>query len=268
MSRRLHVPPTQHITDLLAARGPDAQQQVEITITDSNGADAQNTFITCYSTVLQLRGEAAVAQPLQQSKTQSALCWNGEAWTIGGVRVLDNDTDRVFNLLSTACEQIDAPQDHSQLSRVARSLSRIAGPYAFVYYDELSKELYFGRDFLGRRSLLWSITDDGDILLASATEASPGEAWSEVEADGVYCAHLASYVNQSGDDSMPWGNFTVSKVPYLFIGDDSDNAASVGTRRFTMRRLAHGEVGVAEAFLESANWLPSHNTERAVTVSG
>jgi asparagine synthetase B (glutamine-hydrolysing) len=30
----------------------------------------------------------------------------------------------------------------------------IEGPFAFIYYDTLSKQIWFGRDPLGRRSLM------------------------------------------------------------------------------------------------------------------
>jgi asparagine synthetase B (glutamine-hydrolysing) len=64
-------------------------------------------------------------------------------------------------------------------------LRGIEGPFAFVYYDAAAGRVFFGRDRLGRRSLLMSPTGQGELALCSV----PGDAregWREVEADGIY----------------------------------------------------------------------------------
>jgi hypothetical protein len=66
----------------------------------------------------------------------------------------------------------------------------IEGPFAFVYYDGSSGTLYFGRDRLGRRSLMISLDKaSGTLTLCSIAESCDPQ-WKEVEADGIYQVNL------------------------------------------------------------------------------
>ena len=69
-------------------------------------------------------------------------------------------------------------------------LRTISGPFAFVYYDNIHELVYFGRDCLGRRSLLYNVDDiPGTILLSSIADSASG-SWHEIEADGIYVLAL------------------------------------------------------------------------------
>jgi len=101
----------------------------------------------------------------------------------------------------------------------AKALAEISGPYAFVYHDASNGILFFGRDFLGRRSLLTLTTADGDLLISSvAGEQCKSEdpPWFEVEADGVYYVDL-------------YADILVRKVPYHFADMNTEESTlSVG----------------------------------------
>ncbi|KAK3112814.1 hypothetical protein LTR53_010495, partial [Teratosphaeriaceae sp. CCFEE 6253] len=86
---------------------------------------------------------------------------------------------------------------------MAKVLAQIAGPYAVVYYDQANRVLFFGRDFLGRRSLLTRITADGELQISSVAAAEDtgcATAWSEIEADGLHYIDLMSYETGFGPD--------------------------------------------------------------------
>jgi asparagine synthetase B (glutamine-hydrolysing) len=144
-------------------------------------SENDGVLLTFTSTVLSLRGDHVTKQPFQDGNTGSVLCWNGEAWKIDGRFVQGNDGEAVFALLSEAsCSGTGAGE------AVLQALRSIEGPFAFVFFDAHSKTLYFGRDRLGRRSLLLCHDDvEGSLAISSVAETCDAK-WKEVEADGIY----------------------------------------------------------------------------------
>lgn len=178
-SRDFQVP-GHDLKHLLCSRGPDhigeAQAKVEL------GGTVYSLSFT--STVLALRGGHLTPQPFVDQQSGSILCWNGEAWKIGLQPVVGNDGQKVFEALLTASTtQTDMPRPSHHVFEV---LSSICGPFAFVFLDNTHKQLFFGRDRLGRRSLLYnSLEHLKTIELSSVADTTRG-LWNEVEADGIY----------------------------------------------------------------------------------
>ena len=177
ISLRPSEPLSESLKDRLCSRGPDHLGSVSTQLS--------NAFLTLTSTVLALRGDHIAKQPLIDEGTGSILCWNGEAWRLGDEKLAVNDTDAVFELLvrTTRDHVVDGATDH-----VLKALRTIEGPFAFVFFDRLNGRVYFGRDRLGRRSLLVSNTDGG--LSLSSIAGTSSDEWSEVEADGFYYVSL------------------------------------------------------------------------------
>lgn len=159
----------------LCSRGPDHLGTATVELPDA--------FLTFTSTVLALRGDHIAEQPLVDGATGSVLCWNGEAWRIGGEELKVNDTDTVFDELVRATHR----RVEGDADPVLEALRKVEGPFAFVFFDKPAKRVYFGRDRLGRRSLL--MNSNGGLTLSSIAETS-SDAWSEVEADGCYYVSL------------------------------------------------------------------------------
>lgn len=228
--------PDADVLQLLQRRGPDSTSCAQHTYGDDStckGENGGNIFLNFTSTVLSLRGSRTVSQPLQNSDGSHVLCWNGEAWSIAGQPTQGNDTVAVFELLSTAASQsfgtIPSAQDASD--NIARQMAAIAGPYAFVFFDKHAGRVYLGRDFLGRRALLWRTNDSGDLLISSVTSGSHDNAWSEIEADGVYCIDLKAPSGPAVSQDPALGivsNFAVSKVPY-HVTTDGDGSTKIET---------------------------------------
>ena len=237
LSRTSHVSPDADVLQLLQRRGPDSTSCAQhIYGYDCEKAPLQHEsggeiFLNFTSTVLSLRGSRTVTQPLQNADGSHVLCWNGEAWSIGGHTAKGNDTEAVFELLLAAASQSRGThlgvQDAS--NTIAKHMATIAGPYAFVFYDKRAGRVYLGRDFLGRRALLWRTTESGDLLISSVTSGSHDTAWSEIEADGIYCIDLKvpSGHADTGDQALGVpSSFTISKVPHHFATDGDESTTS------------------------------------------
>ncbi|KAK2138751.1 hypothetical protein LSH36_2477g00006, partial [Paralvinella palmiformis] len=154
----------------LSCRGPDIQNTVEKVLTPS-------TYGVFYGSTLHFRGLLS-PQPLQD-RHGNIFLWNGEIF--GGLKVSpgDNDGMVLLNLLADC----DDNEDLLQL------FSKIEGPWTFIYWKARSKQLWFGRDVLGRRSLLYHKEADKSFALASVAikEWLP---WQEVPALGIFCITL------------------------------------------------------------------------------
>ncbi|KAF4989557.1 hypothetical protein FGRMN_9019 [Fusarium graminum] len=157
----------------LTNRGPDHTGTVETQLSD-------DLFLTFTSTVLSLRGDHVAKQPLVDAVTGSVLCWNGEVWGIRGEPVQGNDGEAILALMA------EASQGTGEVMDVLRA---IEGPFAFIYLDQPAKRLYYGRDRLGRRSLL---VKNGVPFVLSSIAETPVDGWSEVEANGCYTLDLSS----------------------------------------------------------------------------
>jgi asparagine synthetase B (glutamine-hydrolysing) len=163
------------------------QHQVLI---DSNPQTSRQLHATFLSTVLSLRGKTVVDQPLRSPQSGSILCWNGEAWSIGDDTVTGNDSQLIFNRLVATSSTAHGVEESIRATTML--MSSVRGPYAFVFYDAPNKLVYYGRDCLGRRSLLQKSAVDGAIILSSVCDNASGESWTEVEANGIHVVDVSS----------------------------------------------------------------------------
>jgi len=239
LSRTSHVSPDADVLQLLQRRGPDSTSCAQHTFGDDceetslQGENGGKIFLNFTSTVLSLRGSRTVSQPLQNSDGSHVLCWNGEAWLIAAHPAKGNDTEAVFTLLSAATSQSRAANssDQDTSDTIAKHMATTAGPYAFVFFDRHAGKLYLGRDFLGRRALLWRTNESGDLLISSVTSGSHENAWSEIEADGIYCIDLHVASQQAEISNQALGapsSFAISKVSY-HVATHGDESKTSGT---------------------------------------
>lgn len=88
------------------------------------------------------------------------------------------------------------------MQHVLDALTSIAGPFAFVFYDAISNRLFYGRDRLGRRSLLSRVLSDSGVAFCSITDESPSTVWTEVETGGVHVVDLSK--SPVAPELLPW----------------------------------------------------------------
>ncbi|MBW0518321.1 hypothetical protein O181_058036 [Austropuccinia psidii MF-1] len=125
----------------ISSRGPDLQTQTTRIVQGMSSEFDLKLWLL--GSVLHLRGNSLTAQPITSLSSGSLLLWNGEVFNGLALPQNDNDGQVVF-------AQLECRASRS----VPQVLVDIEGPYAFIYYDAVRQEIWFGRDPLGRRSLM------------------------------------------------------------------------------------------------------------------
>ncbi|PLN85334.1 asparagine synthase [Aspergillus taichungensis] len=219
--------PNKETCSLLRNRGPDSFQVHQVTQdAKSSTAGSVAVHLTFVSTVLSMRGDHVVSQPLVDDTTQSVLCWNGDAWKIAGDPIQGNDTELIFKLFLEAIQpRPEEPGSQSAVRRLQDVISSVSGPFAFVFYDAVNSRVFFSRDCLGRRSLLRGVDDGGDFKICSLCDSSSATHFEEVGSDGVYMIDFTRTVLDTPglDDSngcfnidsiqiLPWGSASTGQL--------------------------------------------------------
>lgn len=195
VSRASFAQPGDQLRRSLKNRGPDSQREYSVCVKIHTDHECYLNFT---STVLALRGDRVQSQPLVDDASGSVLCWNGEAWKVDNETIPGNDSLHIFQLLLLASQDNSEGTTHGVLN----VLNNISGPFAFVFYDGTRHALYYGRDRLGRRSLLQQTSELGDLKLCSVTDGN--EEWSEVSYDGVQVIELSESAKQP--NSVEWND--------------------------------------------------------------
>ncbi|NXF74472.1 ASND1 protein, partial [Sclerurus mexicanus] len=155
----------------LRRRGPDSSQQLIKTVSDFS-------YKCLFSGhVLHLRG-LVTPQPLEDANNNVFL-WNGEVFNGVHIGDLENDTQVMFHHLTLCRSEED----------ILSLFSSLQGPWSFIYYQASRHSLWFGRDYFGRRSLLWQFSNGADTALCLTSVSGysePGNQWQEVPASGVF----------------------------------------------------------------------------------
>ncbi|KAI8596454.1 asparagine synthase-domain-containing protein [Dissophora ornata] len=215
------------LQELNARRGPSAQDTYNVSTAQcgANVANGQNSAdLTFYGAVLHLRGDIVTRQPHVSPQTENVLIWNGEIFD--GIFIDHHQNDG--QVLMGQLEGISTEHGSDKHSALFLGImAKIEGPYAFVYYHSTSRTVYFGRDCLGRRSLLWHKegADESNIdlpfILTSVGYSSFHSdllTLEEVPADGIYSLSLGS----DGAKSLtryPW-------VPSSILGQQTSTDSS------------------------------------------
>ena len=213
------------LEDVLRRRGPDSLQSVDV-----------HPSVTMIGAVLHLRGETLTPQPVSD-EDGNWLVFNGEIYACH----TESDTARVSRLLrevtAKACESIDKGEGVSmQLlgEAVTLALHGLHGPYSFAWWHARTASLWYGRDPLGRRSLVIGESHSRLILSSVAfgfhKEGGGGgdedededededrddddmTQWSEVSAFGVHCIQVLD--GGHGGDQHGYSSIVRTLVPW------------------------------------------------------
>ncbi|NXP05198.1 ASND1 protein, partial [Thinocorus orbignyianus] len=162
----------------LRRRGPDSSKQLIKTVSDPS-------YECLFSGhVLHLRG-LVTPQPLEDANNNVFL-WNGEIFNGVHVGDLENDTEVMFHHLASCSSEAD----------ILSLFQSLQGPWSFIYYQAPRHSLWFGRDYFGRRSLLWQFSSEVDsafCLTSVSIDFESGNQWQEVPASGIFKIDLKAY---------------------------------------------------------------------------
>ncbi|KAK8044748.1 asparagine synthase-domain-containing protein [Apiospora rasikravindrae] len=256
-----HTELSENLRQLLINRGPDHLGLVEREISLPSVAPDLRIALNFTSTVLALRGDHVAKQPFQHDESDSVLCWNGEAWKFGDEVVSGNDGEAIFARLAQ-CDRSAAADDRQ--AHIVNILRKIQGPFAFVFYDSVGHCLYFGRDRLGRRSLLVREEPDGQSLSFSSVADSPATGWEEVQANGIYSVQF--HPGPSGEKPISLGH-RISRHEWVESGG-ADLVLGVGDFNKDLPHGAEGQLDSASPTPRPADHQSDVDTRVAVLFSG
>lgn len=192
----------EEVLESLQRRGPDCSHQLSRVVPELG-------YNCCFSGhVLHMRG-CLNPQPMQDAQG-NLLLWNGEVF--GGnieIKPEDNDTRVILQHLSS-CNNEEA---------ILSVFSSIRGPWTFIYYQPSTHCLWFGRDYFGRRSLLWQFNNLCFTLVSVSASLSTcaNVPWHEVPARGLYKIDLQKQPNAS--------SLAITWYPWKHISNEYDSAS-------------------------------------------
>lgn len=252
-------PPDNLTVDALQARGPDSYQVLNIVLP---GDDSTKTYLTFVSSVLALRGSLVQEQPLFDPSSGSIFCWNGEAWKVDGASVQGNDSAHIWDLLL----QTSQSHQYNSRQRICKVLTNIAGPFAFVFYDAPTSTVFYGRDRLGRRSLLITQRDKQSLTLSSVGVSTLSPPPIEVS------TNLIHYVSFKHDEitfgELPWLSLppTINKTPPPVLPAPTPSASSTNQVLAHLRRAL--ELRVVDIPSHSPSEILQNSAKVAILFSG
>jgi asparagine synthetase B (glutamine-hydrolysing) len=155
----------------LSSRGPDYSSTVQL-------PGSSNWCLRSW--VLHLRGIQVQPQPIQDSHG-NVLAFNGEVYQYGTENLIPTQNDTIF--LSQLLEESNGSEDS-----IIEIISNLKGEWALAYWVKDRNCLYFGRDYFGRRSLLWYLPQQKShhFALSSVTDGTGGGRWEEVPCTGIF----------------------------------------------------------------------------------
>jgi len=171
---------------MLERRGPDLQGLVE---------DGKAKLM---STVLWLQGDEGYKQPTVTN--EFAFLWNGDVFQYDGTKIPPNISDTKFIV-----DQLSNSKEEDKMLKV---VEKIQGPFAFVFWDKLTEQLWFARDFFGRQSLLF-YRDDDRIVISSCVPNDSNYNFVEIPAQGVFKLSLQDQSDNTTETMFfPWNSYS------------------------------------------------------------
>ncbi|OQR88312.1 asparagine synthetase domain-containing protein [Achlya hypogyna] len=178
-------------------RGPDHCASVRPSCGD--------TFVELSAAVLHLRGGTMAQQPAMDA-SGNVLLWNGEVF--GGatppIPLTSSDTSYVANLLYEAT--LDDTTGLAVVEHAMAALAALQGPFAICWLHAATNTLVFGRDHLGRRSLLLHAPESPDDVLVVASVSHAARAFIELPCTGLFYTSLHALSPQM----VPWNLLPVA----------------------------------------------------------
>lgn len=188
-------------------------------------------YLVFINSLLQMQG-LEKRESILKHQSGNILLWNGEAYSGLDIDPTLNDGKILLNKLDTRCSKHD----------ITVIFSSLRGPWAFIYYDSGDEVIYWGRDFMGRKSLILRGGFQGSLLtIASVATYQDEQSTKFVEVvPGLYRMELKNLtrstdLDQCSPEMIPWSDHTILRLsnyarnhsPSQYRKDDPDNARRV-----------------------------------------
>ncbi|KAG8233607.1 hypothetical protein J437_LFUL001018 [Ladona fulva] len=179
---------------MLERRGPDRTFSCDVVVLN---------WLLCFkSYVLWMQGSEPTVQPVKDDHG-NLLLWNGDIFSgVYEESSVKNKVSDTLVLLQALGENDSSPEN------ILHTMMKVYGPWSMMYWNDKRKTLWFGRDVLGRHSLLWTKSANGIILSSVSKRGCDEEKCQEVPALGLF--------------SMDFGAARTEQefpVPYLHLWD-------------------------------------------------
>ena len=170
-------------------RGPDGAGEKK------REFEGEEYYLRFLATLLHMRGSVPIPQPMHD-RDGNLLLFNGEIFSGYKIGETENDSLVLFSVLASCRET----------GHLLRNIAAIRGPWALVFWRETDRELWFGRDVFGRRSLLIARnTSFGVPLVISSTGyQTVGLEFIELPAVGLFCLKLGTEGSPPHLRCYPW----------------------------------------------------------------
>ena len=156
------------------------------------------------SSLLQMQGRVARCASLQDDETGCVLLWNGEIY--GGMDVPKDGNDGLclFRYLCTCSTNKD----------IGGIFSQIRGPWAMVLWHPPTRTLWFGRDVLGRKSLLKKVNKNALIVSSALGTDCTMDGNVEEIPPGLYVMDMEECASTGlpAIESIPWEDQRITDI--------------------------------------------------------
>jgi len=133
--------------------------------------------------VLAMRGSAVVRQPhvVEKQGRRFYVLFNGEIYRLRGSEIEGNDTE----VLAKEITELLLMEEEVRGQKLAQMMGEVEGPWSIVICDEKNGTIFFGKDRLGRRSLL-ELTDAPDEMVSILCSVNVNGNLKEIKPEGIY----------------------------------------------------------------------------------
>lgn len=208
--------------EMVARRGPDHSELVVVAAAEA--AAAAGKVKSIFASCLFMRARAA-PQPMQND--EYVLAFNGEIYSL---EAEDSDTEFVFRNLVA----LGTPEQRVEF------LSRLEGEWALALYCKTDQSLLFGRDGLGRRSLLVAHSGEEVCCVASTMLVGSPKTWKWTE---LSCDAMFQLSSSGGCSSVPRPSLPPNR-PLLGAGLETWERFLLALDGATRRRMASHTVQI------------------------
>ncbi|XP_078496642.1 asparagine synthetase domain-containing protein 1-like [Lissotriton helveticus] len=140
---------------------------------------------------------------------------------------IDSDSDSEEGINPNRMDQLLLR--NTLVCHILTLLSSVRGPWSFIYYQASIHSLSFGRDYMGRRSLLWQFSDNlKEAICLTSVKALCSESenqWKEVPASGIFRVDLEESVSSKA--------VTLHRYPWRLKYAESDTKFMINEETMT-----------------------------------